>query len=79
MTAGEAAAGEPPVRVPAPTWKITGGHPDEEQTAVVLAVLAAALVNRAGEREPEPPRTTAPGWVRGPSRELRRAGSWRAR
>ncbi|MBT2479883.1 acyl-CoA carboxylase subunit epsilon [Streptomyces sp. ISL-94] len=72
MTAGEAAD--------APrTWRILGGEPGEDETAAVLAVLTALLLNRSGAPAPEPPRTAAAGWDRAPAGGFRPAGSWRHR
>ncbi|MFD9411463.1 acyl-CoA carboxylase epsilon subunit [Streptomyces sp. NPDC059989] len=73
MTAGEAADAPQ-------TWRILGGDPDEDETAAVLAVLTALLLNGSGAPEPpEPPRTAAAGWDRAPAGGFRGAGSWRQR
>ncbi|MFJ4781451.1 acyl-CoA carboxylase epsilon subunit [Streptomyces sp. NPDC088762] len=72
MTAGDAAHAPQ-------TWRILGGDPDEDETAAVLAVLTALLLNRSAARAPEPPRTAAAGWDRVPAGGFRPAGSWRQR
>ncbi|MDX3539567.1 acyl-CoA carboxylase epsilon subunit [Streptomyces sp. MB09-01] len=76
MTGGEAAATGSGAGAGAGLWRITRGRPDAQETAAVLAVLAALLVSRAGERA-EPARTRAAGWDRAGG--LRRAGTWRER
>lgn len=72
MTAGEGAG------VPR-TWRITGGDPDATETAAVLAVLTALLLNGAGAGPPppEPPRARAAGWDRAPAGGLRPGRGWR--
>ncbi|MFG2877464.1 acyl-CoA carboxylase epsilon subunit [Streptomyces sp. NPDC048337] len=78
MTGGNAA--KVPAAPDAPqTWRIVGGDPDATETAAVLAVLTALLLNRSGDSAPEPPRTVSAGWDRAPTGAFRHAGSWRQR
>ncbi|MFC9297029.1 acyl-CoA carboxylase epsilon subunit [Streptomyces sp. NPDC057011] len=84
MTAGQAAAAPHAPHAPgAPqTWRIVGGDPDATETAAVLAVLTALLLNRSGAPQAEPPRTVPAGWDRrdrAPAGAFRQAGSWRQR
>ncbi|MEU7553027.1 acyl-CoA carboxylase epsilon subunit [Streptomyces sp. NPDC044571] len=62
---------------PPQTWRITGGNPDAEETAAVMAVLTALLAG-AAEAEPEqPPRKGRAGWDRTPADAFRTTGTWR--
>ncbi|MET9958568.1 acyl-CoA carboxylase subunit epsilon [Streptomyces sp. NPDC006326] len=60
---------------PSQAWRITGGNPDAEETAAVMAVLTALLA-RAPEPE-EPPGRGRAGWDRGPADAFRTTGTWR--
>ncbi|MFI1652532.1 acyl-CoA carboxylase epsilon subunit [Streptomyces avidinii] len=74
MTAREAAGPDTPQPQ---TWRIHRGHPDEDETAAVLAVLTALLAGRAAPPEPAPPPTAPAAWDRPHPARPRRAGSWR--